>query len=252
MKEHKQFFEDKDGMHISRGTFLSRFFTAVLLIGAGGLLIAERTGYLSNELFRNLFNWQMLLIGIGLILISKKNGSFVGAIVILVGLVFLIPVYFNVPVNTSQLLWPAILVGIGIIVLFNGFGKCGKSFKSKFHHQEISDIDMVDGNHIFGGGEHFVTSDNFKGGRINAIFGGGVYDLTKCKLAAGTNVLEVNFIFGGVEFLVPSSWNIKVEVDSIMGGFSNKQGIYKQDEATEGVLIIRGSAIFGGGELKRF
>jgi len=194
----------------------------------------------------------MLLIGIGLILVTRKKGSFGGVVMILVGLVFLTPIYFDLPVNTGKLLWPAILVGVGIIVLFNGFGKCGASFKTKFHHQEISDIDMVDGNHIFGGGEHFVTSDNFKGGRITAIFGGGVYDLTKCKLAPGTNVLEVNFIFGGVEFLVPSSWNIKVEVDSILGGFSNKQGIYRQDEPSEGVLIIKGSAIFGGGELKRF
>lgn len=229
----------------------SRFFMALLFIAAGSLLIADRTGNISHALFLKLFNWQMLLIGIGLVSVSKKGNSIGGLVMILIGIVFLVPLYFNIPMNTRQLLWPAVLIGIGIIMLFKGTSRWERGFKLRFNQSDISDIDMVEGSHIFGGGDHYVTSENFKGGRINAIFGGGKYNLTRCKLAPGTNILELSLVFGGIELLVPSDWKVKVEMDSILGGFSNKGAGFTGKEDSEGVLIIRGSAIFGGGELKR-
>lgn len=252
MKDSSKFnFPSDDNHKINRKTGLSRTITALIFIFAGGVLIADRTGYISNELFHKLFNWQMLLIGIGLVSVTKREGSIGGVIMMMIGLVFLAPLYFDIPLNTRQLLWPAILIGVGLVILFNGFGKCKNQMKFRFDKNSINDIDTIDGNHVFGGGEHYVTSENFKGGTINAIFGGGKYNLTRCKLAPGTNVLNVSLIFGGIELIVPSDWNVKVEVDSILGGFSNKSGGYIGSSESTGTLIIKGTAIFGGGELKR-
>jgi predicted membrane protein len=252
MQESKrQYRMERMAEHRNNGTALSRLFTALIFLAAGGLLIADQTGYISSEWFHRLFNWQMLVIGIGLVSISKRGNSLGGMIAILIGLVFLAPVYFDIPFNTRQLFWPAILMGIGVLILFNGFGACKDKMRFRFKKEGISDTDKIDGNHIFGGGDHYITSDNFKGGSINAIFGGGKYDLSRCKLAEGTHVLDVSFIFGGVELILPAEWPVKVEVDSILGGFSNKGGYRQPDTEAKGVLVVRGTAIFGGGEIKR-
>lgn len=243
----------QERMNHSRHTPLSRVLLALFFILAGSLLIAERTGYITHDIFRMIFNWQMLLIALGIVSISKKNNNTGGVIMILIGGVFLIPEFVDISFDTRQLLWPAILIGIGVIILFKGFGGCKHKFRGRFSRNNIDNINKVDANHIFGGGEYHITSENFEGGEINAVFGGGKYDFRNAKLAPGQHNLEVNLIFGGLEILLPAEWNVKVNVNSILGGFSDKSaGYVKKEEASSGELIITGTAIFGGGEIKRF
>ena len=243
----------KEKMNHSNHTPLSRVLLALFFILAGSLLIAERTGYISHDLFRIFFNWQMLLIVLGIVSISKRNNNTGGIIMILIGSVFLIPEFVDISIDTRQLLWPAILIGIGIIILFKGFGGCKHKFRGRFSKGNFDNMNRVDANHIFGGGEYHITSDDFQGGQINAIFGGGKYDFRKAKLAPGQHNLEVNLIFGGLEILLPADWNVKVNVNSILGGFNDKSDRYvKKEDASSGELIITGTAIFGGGEIKRY
>lgn len=239
-------------VHHHKNNSFSRIITALLFILAGVILIGQRTGYITNDVFHMLFNWQMLLIALGIISLTKRDGSIGGIIMIMVGGVFLIPEYINLSLNTRQLLWPAILIGIGLIMLFKGYSGWHKRIERKFEKGQMTDMDVLDANHIFGGGDFHITSDNFKGGRINAIFGGGKYDFRNAKLAEGVVILEVSMIFGGLEIIVPNNWNVKVEVDSILGGFSQKSLDFLAPKSEiQGQLVIRGSAIFGGGELKR-
>jgi len=245
-------FKDS-GNHPNKHTPLSRVLLALFFILAGTILIGERTGFITREIFHMIFNWQVLLIAIGLVSISKKNNSTGGAIMILIGVVFLVPEFINIPMDTRQLLWPAILIGVGLIILFKGLGNWQFKFKSRYAKGNYDDMDSIDANHIFGGGEYHIASENFQGGRINAIFGGGKYDFRNAKLAPGVQYLDVSMIFGGLELIIPADWNVKVEVDSILGGFSNKSAGYtRPSESTSGQLVIKGSAIFGGGDIKRF
>lgn len=243
--------DNKDRVHSTHSTG-SRLVAAFFFILAGLLLIAHRTESIPDSVYYLFFNWQMLLIAIGLTQIAKKGSGSGGYILILVGAIFLLPDFFDLSFNTRQLLFPAILIGIGLIILFRSTGKWQNSWEKRFKSGEISDMDMIDANHIFGGGDYHITSENFKGGRINCVFGGGKYDFRKANLADGVVVLEVSMVFGGLEIIVPNDWNVKVEVDSILGGFSQKNLDYLAPKNDfKGQLIIRGSAIFGGGELKR-
>jgi len=185
-------------------TATSRILTAILFILAGSILIAERTGAISNEVFHFIFNWQMLLIALGIVSFFKKGSSVGGMIMILIGTVFLIPEYIQIPFNTQQLLWPAILICVGFIILFKGLGNAGPNFTKRYSKGTYDDIDIVDANHIFGGGDYHISSENFKGGRINAIFGGGKYDFRNAKLAPGIQYLDVSMIFGGLEINIPA------------------------------------------------
>lgn len=232
-----------------------RILFAILLIGVGCLVIAEKTGILTTGIYHIVFSWQMLLIALGILFLSARRGGVVpGVILIVIGGIFLLPEVISLPIKTNQLLWPAIIIAIGFIILFKGFQHPDGLFKGNFGKGTFTDTDYINANLLFGGGEYMFNSDNFKGGKISAIFGGGKYDLRKAKLCATqTNILEISIIFGGIELLIPGDWNIKVEVDSILGGFSHKKTDYSTSEIDPSkVLIIRGTVIFGGGEIKRF
>lgn len=91
---------------------------------------------------------------------------------------------------------------------------------------------------------------SFRGGKITSVFGGGTYDLTSAQLAPGINILDQVTIFGGSKLIVPNDWDIKIEVTAIFGGFSDKRGkLPVQTSISEKKLVIKGVAIFGGGEI---
>jgi hypothetical protein len=98
-----------------------------------------------------------------------------------------------------------------------------------------------------------VTSQNFKGGRVTAIFGGSKIDLRSANLAKGRNVLDIFAIFGGTKLLVPTGWDIKIEVSSVFGGFSDKRRPRPDDVRDPSKeLVIKGVTIFGGGDIEGF
>ena len=104
---------------------------------------------------------------------------------------------------------------------------------------------------VFGGGERKVVTPNFKGGRMVAVFGGSKVDLSHCNIAPGDRpMVEVVSMFGGSGLIVPSDWNVKVEVFNIFGGYVDKR-ISSQVDYNK-TLIIKGVTIFGGGEVKSF
>jgi len=113
--------------------------------------------------------------------------------------------------------------------------------------------DVIDDVAIFGGGTKIITSENFKGGNVTAIFGGSEIILKGCKLAEGTNVIDVLAVFGGTTIIVPSDWNIVLNVTPIFGGFSNKS-VKDPNRVIDlsKTLIIKGLVVFGGGELKTY
>ena len=77
-------------------------------------------------------------------------------------------------------------------------------------------------------------------------------DVIQATLADGVSELEVNTIFGGVTLIVPADWKVQLKMTSIMGGFSDKRSYVKENSDPSRVLIIKGSTIFGGGELKSY
>jgi predicted membrane protein len=78
--------------------------------------------------------------------------------------------------------------------------------------------------------------------------------MLKAKLAPGDNYIDVFCLFGGMKLIVPEGWNVKIRVMSLFGGFSDKHRFKSPESATEkeSQLIIKGTVIFGGGEIKSY
>ena len=72
-------------------------------------------------------------------------------------------------------------------------------------------------------------------------------------MALGGNIIDITCIFGGTTIIVPESWNVVIEVTPILGGFSDSRkmrGDVIRDNTRS--LTIRGTVIFGGGEIKSY
>ncbi len=227
----------------------SKIGIGVVLITLGFILVIERTGFLPSYIENIIFSWQMLLIAIGFVMTLSTGNKGPGLIVMAVGGFFILPEMFNIPFRTYRLFWPAIFIIAGVIVLTNSRWLRSENWRSRSQ----SSSDYIDIVHILGGGERVISSDNFRGGKVSSIFGGGEIDLTRSSLAQGESVLEIACVFGGVSLVVPSDWNVVIEITPILGGFSDTRKLIPgQPLDSSKTLIIKGAVIFGGGEIKSY
>lgn len=222
-----------------------RGIIGIVLILIGVALVGRTFDIFPHRIMRHVFSWEMILIVLGIIFVSTRDNKLTGWILLTIGLVFLIPDILYIPYPVRRLFWPAILIIVGLLIIFRSTGA------AKASHGGTAKTDYIDDFAILGGGDRIVTSENFKGGKITALFGGSKIDLTKAKLAPGQNVIDMFCMFGGSTLIVPENWNIKVEVASILGGFSDKRIVQTGTTMDVGKeVIIRGFVMFGGGEIK--
>jgi predicted membrane protein len=111
--------------------------------------------------------------------------------------------------------------------------------------------DYVDSTSFFGGAKKNIISKNFRGGDLVNIFGGTELDLTRADFT-GTAVLELTTIFGGTKLIVPSNWTVRSEAVTIFGGMEDKRNVQTVMDNHDKILVLKGTVIFGGIEIKSF
>lgn len=234
-----------------------RMIAGLLLIVAGGLLLLDTLGLISFDLRHYLISWKTLLIFIGIISLSSHEKRNTGYILIGLGVIFWIPELFDYRVRLSTILWPAILIGIGLLMLSRRGYKSIEGTEKTFNAFSGSDKatestqDFVEDTAIFGGGNTLFTSSNFRGGKITAIFGGSDLNMLNAVPSAEGCVIDVFVMFGGSNLIIPDEWMVKSEVVSIFGGFSDKR-LMPSKINTEKLVVIKGFVLFGGVELKSY
>lgn len=223
---------------------LGRAIIGIVLILIGIAFIGKTLDFFPHHITRHVFSWEMILIVLGVIFITTRENKTTGWILLAIGLVFLIPDVVYIPHSVRRLFWPAILIIVGLLIIF-------RSASARQGSASEKSVDYLDDLAILGGGDRVITSENFSGGKVTALFGGSKIDLTKSSLAPGRNVIDVFCMFGGSTLIVPENWNIKVEVVSIFGGFSDKRTVQTGTAMDVGKeIVIRGFVMFGGGEIK--
>ncbi len=195
---------------------------------------------------RELFGWYTILIVIGGVGLAGNRGNSLGySVLVLIGGFFLLDEIYNFSFQFHEVFWPSLLIFSGVFIVLRMSGRHYTKLK------DVSSTDIIDTVSIFGGSDIRVDSQSFKGGKATAIFGGSEIDLTGAKLAEGIHVIEMVNIFGGNTIIVPSHWNVKVEVTGILGSFGDKRKKrLEQPTDTTKTLVIKGIAILGGGEVK--
>lgn len=223
-----------------------RVWLGGLLIIIGGLFLLNSLDILDFRFSRIIISWPFFFFIIGIYVLVQSEKKIFGAILAGLGALFLLPRIFPGIVINWSVVFPLILIAVGLYIILH------RRKKFELIKGTIKD-DVIDDVNIFGGGEKVITSNNFKGGNITAIFGGSEINLTQCQLAEGINTIDIFALFGGTTIIVPKNWNVIVNVTALLGGFSNK-GI--KDPTVEidmsRSLVIKGLVVFGGGEIKNF
>jgi len=253
----------------------------VILLSIGLFFLLKNFNVLSPEVTYYLFSWKTLLIGIGIVNIALARNHVAGIILIAIGTFFWLPDWFDLSIRAGQLFWPVVIIIIGLVLLLKKPGSHEhprKHWKKKWDKRPLdpkkpnqgndnnedssegnsgfnSEQEYIDDVAIFSGSTKKVNTLNFRGGRMTAIFGGSEVDLSRSRLAPGENILNVFFMFGGSEIVVPSDWNVVIEATPVFGGFSDERYVSKDlqmNDENKSVLIIKGLVIFGGAELKSY
>ena len=232
---------------MKEGSHHKTLYFAILLILAGLVFLAYQFDVLSDRASYIIISWPMLIIAIGLINLIQRQSRGFGVILLIVGGFFLLP-RLDIGIDRGEIwrFWPVLLIIFGFFIIFK------VALRRRGHGDDQSfDGDSIDDVNVFGGSEKPIVSQNFRGGNLTCIFGGSELDMRQTRLSQGTNVIDVLFLFGGSGFKVPSDWKVNTNVTAIFGGFSDKRKT-PNIEITDPTktLEIRGTVIFGGGEIK--
>ena len=249
----------------------SHVWTGIFVVIIG---IAAMIKVSNPDLPNWIFSWKTFLIALGLFSGFKhgfKGGTWL--ILILVGSAFLLTDIYP-DISIRRYIWPGIIIAIGAMLIlkprrsdscntWHGQKKKQPSdsgttgieeatvINESYEYEKDYREDFVDSTSIFGGAKKNVISKNFKGGDLVNIFGGTELDLTRADFK-GTAIIELTTIFGGTKLLVPSNWTVKSEAVTIFGGMEDKRNMQTLSDNPEKTLLLKGTVIFGGIEIKSF
>jgi predicted membrane protein len=218
----------------------ARAFFGVLLIAIGGGVLLDRAGLID---FGSLLAtwWPLILVAIAAIQIITRSAPLAASLVVLVvGLVFQATTLGLLPQNVWSYLWPLALVAIGLWLMLA---------RGRRPMAMVSTEDQISSFVAFGGVDPRIESGNFQGGSITTLFGGSDVDLRDATLASDGAHLDVTAAFGGVEIIVPQSWQVRVTGLPIFGGWSNKTQKAVGKDTIGPVLEVNCFAAFGGIEV---
>jgi predicted membrane protein len=260
--ERREYYRERwmTRYHSGGGTIWTGIF--LLIIGGVALLKA-----MLFPLPAWIFTWQMLLIALGFFL-GIRHG-FRGAawfILMLIGGVFLVNEFFP-ELMLKQYLWPAALIVLGLFFIFKPRrhprhlkeyvdNKVDDKIESSISNdnrgtEPTSSEDYIDTTSIFGGVKKNIISKNFKGGDITNIMGGSEIDLTQADIT-GTVTIDLTQVFGGTKLIVPPNWQVKAQMAAIFGGVEDKRSAQNSVIDPNKILILDGTSIFGGIEIRSY
>jgi predicted membrane protein len=238
-----------------------KVFAGILVVGVGAVLLARQMG---ADFPHWLFSWKTMLIAVGLYIGFKhafRNWKWV--IPIMIGGAFLLEDFFP-GMEIHSFFWPILVMFIGLMIIFKPRSRRHEKWKQwRDEHRGKwdrncenagfnSSDDLLDTVAVFGGVKKNVISKNFKGGEVTCCFGGAQINLSQADLNEKA-VLEVNAIFGGVKLIVPQHWELQTsELVTVMGGIEDKRPQQSAPVTSGKILVLKGSAIFGGIEILNY
>jgi predicted membrane protein len=216
-----------------------------ILIGLAFLL--DHLGIISiDKLWRF---WPLLLVLTGVINFVSQRRTW-GALLMFAGVLLQLN-ELGITHFGWAALWPMTLIAFGLFVMWGSMQWSSKPSTSKSAGGDPRTT--LNEAVVFGGLERRMTSPDFQGGDITAIFGGVELDLTEAQMQADEATLAITAIFGGVEIRVPPTWQVAFRGAPIFGGVEDKTRTSRVvDPASPNLktLIITGAVIFGGLEIK--
>ncbi|MEJ7693688.1 LiaF domain-containing protein [Daejeonella sp.] len=250
----------------------------MILLGVGCILLIKTLGIFFIPGW--VLSWPVFMIAIGCFIGSRQGFDKPAAFVpLIIGFIFLSSRILP-DMDLSRFFWPFLIIAFGVWMIMgrktpnmDNFRKWDKNPDHDPNAWSATEADptttgtgdtlntdqpgsapipedRVESVSIFGGIKKNVVSKNFRGGEIVNFFGGSEINLMQADIT-GRVYLEVVQVFGGTKIIVPSNWTVHSEMVAIFGGIEDKRPP-QLNAATDKVLVIQGTSIFGGIDIKSF
>ncbi len=257
----------------------SRVWTGIFLLACGSVLLASKMGAPIPDW---IIGWETLLIALGLLIGIRSQFHNPGAFILLfIGGASLIDNHFP-QLSIRNYIWPVFIILMGIYFLLQPnkrkrqkawsihedlqkkiqddiHQKINEDIQNKYYpsnvhpaedyNASVSSESMLDVTAVFGSVKKKLISKTFRGGDITAFLGGVEIDLTGADIQT-TAVLDVSAVFGGIKLIIPSDWKVQNKATAVFGGVEDKRAM--PASFSNKVLVIDGTAVFGGIELKSY
>lgn len=260
----------------------------IIIICIGLLLFLKKAGIFYPDW---ILSWPMILIAVGVIsLIKSEFKSFFGAIMMAVGGYFLLSNELGFNLGIDRFIFPIGLILLGIYLVtkkkrenqilsdvqeklklrsqsktettsasdaesqsetFNSGQSTFQSFSAGSGTSGATFNDSINIDAILSGVNKRVMTKNMRSAKLTAFMGGVELDLTQADLT-GVVTMQVDVIFGGVKLVLPPHWDVRVEVTNIAAGVEDKRVFRQVEIDADKVLLIRGTVLFGGLEIKSY
>ncbi|WP_315818078.1 LiaF transmembrane domain-containing protein [Paraflavitalea speifideaquila] len=250
-------YNQQSGDKPSRRRKSNNTLAGLLILVAGSVLLIRQVE--ADLVPRWLFTWPMILVVVGFFVgIQTRFRDFGWLILIGIGAFFLADNVFP-DYDAGRFIIPVVVCGVGLTLMLSPGKK--RRHKNKDHEKALyykdadeepstGKTDTIEVVSIFGNVKKNVYSKDFKGGEVVSVFGGAEVNLSQADFK-GPITLEIVQVFGGTKLIVPPHWVIRSEAVAIFGGIEDKrppQSITSPDK----VLIIQGTALFAGIEIKSY
>lgn len=243
------------------GTDIRRFPTGLswglAIIAIGMIFMLDQMGIVSaSHIFQ--FFWPAILIFFGVegLLFCSGPGRFWGSFLTLAGAVLLLSNLGYLHIRWSMF-WPLAIVLWGLWILSRSLGgssswgsKWVKPLSIGVETGLASDSPDLHADTVFSTTNRRITSKNFRGGKVAAVFGELKIDLTEAEIEGEEAVIHLDAVFGAVEIRVPNTWVVASRGAAVFGEYSDRT-IHAQPPGPGAKrLVVKGGAVFGSVVIK--
>jgi predicted membrane protein len=175
--------------------------------------------------------WPVMLIVFGLMNLGDEARRGVASVAIVAGAALLALrahwIHFSI-----WNIWPVMLIVIGGVIVLRALGVAAPEQRSNLWG-------------VLNTRKLTLDPRDLDRRQIVAFMGGTQIDLTDAEFE-GPVTVEVLAVWGGIEFRVPSGWEVVVEAVPVMGGIDSKNN----GPSAGRRLIVRGLVLMAGMEIK--
>jgi hypothetical protein len=237
--------------------FPSGLSWGLAIIAIGTIFMLDQMGIVSaHHIFQ--FFWPAILIFFGVegIIFCSGPGRFWGSFLTLAGVVLLLSNLGYLHIRWSMF-WPLAIILWGLWILSRSLGG-SSSWGSKWvrplsigvERGFASDDADMHADVIFSATHRRITSKNFRGGKLAAVFGELKIDLTEAEIEGDEAVIHLDAVFGAVEIRVPNTWIVVSRGAAVFGEYADRTVHGQPLGPGAKRLVVKGGAVFGSVVIK--
>jgi predicted membrane protein len=223
-------------------------FSGVLIALVGLIILLDNLNIVAaSHLVRF---WPLIVVAFGLMYFFGRSAHLWGSLLIIFGVLLQLD-QLGIIHMTWGIIWGLAWIAVGVVVMWGSLA--ARRWMPSKPDSNADPTTRLAENVVFGGIERRLTTKEFRGGTVSAIFGGIELDLSEADMQQDEAQLEVNAIFGGIELRVPYNWQVISRGTPVFGGFVDKTRLRDAVNGADSkrkLLVLTGSTIFGGVDVK--